>query len=304
MKPTIRPVPLLLALLGSLGATATLSGCDPSSKVEAEDRKKKAKKKKKKKKGSDDDGGATVPAEPKLPAPPAFSECGPAPAHPGAWRPTAAFVSQAMLAVSGRACSTLPQAAAAVEACGRQAGTTTPKVEVASPGNSACTFSIQTITSGARRFLMVDVFVGVEGRFHGELYVFEDEKGRPVPYHADFVGSLALCSGRADTRAEAARVRADWSGFSPAVRTFMCGQKPGSSPPPPPPPSGAGAAQPACEGEEIPCTLNDGRIGWCKAGRCKDICPPGQSYSHLDAGCHLPCRPGCDSCMEGLCFEG
>ena len=84
----------------------------------------------------------------------------------------------------------------------------------------------------------------------------------------------------------------------------QCDQAPPApAPVAPPAPKPAAAAQPACSGEETPCQLRGGRVGWCKSGRCKDICPPGKSYSHLDADCHRPCGPGCGNCMEGLCFE-
>lgn len=63
------------------------------------------------------------------------------------------------------------------------------------------------------------------------------------------------------------------------------------------------ASQPKCSGNEVPCTLRDGRTGWCKNSYCKDICPAGKSYSPLDTDCHKPCTKSCGNCMQGLCFD-
>ncbi len=68
---------------------------------------------------------------------------------------------------------------------------------------------------------------------------------------------------------------------------------------------------------ELPCTLKDGRSGWCKGGACKDICPPGHSYHPNDTRCHQrrDCKPGmgadgtpvktaqCNECFGEYCFD-
>jgi hypothetical protein len=65
---------------------------------------------------------------------------------------------------------------------------------------------------------------------------------------------------------------------------------------------------------ELPCTLKDGRWGWCKGGACKDICPPGYSYHPNDTRCHQrrDCKPGggegvktaqCNMCYGEHCFD-
>lgn len=65
----------------------------------------------------------------------------------------------------------------------------------------------------------------------------------------------------------------------------------------------AAASQPSCSGNEVPCSLRDGRIGWCKNAVCKDVCGAGLSYSPLDTDCHKRCNSSCRSCMDGLCFN-
>ena len=59
----------------------------------------------------------------------------------------------------------------------------------------------------------------------------------------------------------------------------------------------------ACDGEETPCALGGGRWGWCKAGRCKNICPGTMSYSPLDTQCHPRCTASCQNCMDGHCMD-
>ena len=56
---------------------------------------------------------------------------------------------------------------------------------------------------------------------------------------------------------------------------------------------------------ELPCTLPDQRIGWCKKGRCKDVCPAGFSYSPLDTQCHKGkgCGTGCSNCVTDVCLD-
>lgn len=65
---------------------------------------------------------------------------------------------------------------------------------------------------------------------------------------------------------------------------------------------------------ELPCSLKDGRSGWCKGGTCKDVCPPGYSYHPDDTRCHQrrDCKPGmamgtktalCNSCNGDHCFD-
>lgn len=70
---------------------------------------------------------------------------------------------------------------------------------------------------------------------------------------------------------------------------------------------------------ELPCTLKNGFVGWCKGGVCKTVCPTGYSYDPLDTQCHQPrdCKPAinpdgtlksvktakCNSCMSSVCFD-
>jgi len=81
----------------------------------------------------------------------------------------------------------------------------------------------------------------------------------------------------------------DGSGYEPC----NCGAPVATTAPPMPL-----AARP-CGGEEQECVLGDNRHGWCRKGSCKDICPPGMSYTHLDTACHPPCGPTCRVCREG-----
>ncbi|MFO0617580.1 MAG: hypothetical protein U0414_33610 [Polyangiaceae bacterium] len=46
---------------------------------------------------------------------------------------------------------------------------------------------------------------------------------------------------------------------------------------------------------ELACDLEAGRQGWCKAGRCQNVCPPGMSPSQLDTQCHPLCSSTCSS---------
>lgn len=78
----------------------------------------------------------------------------------------------------------------------------------------------------------------------------------------------------------------------------------GSQPPPPQPAARPAAPKPAaCQGEEVPCPIGGGRSGWCKKGRCVDICPKGLSYSALDAQCRPLCTSRCKNCMFGHCMD-
>lgn len=56
---------------------------------------------------------------------------------------------------------------------------------------------------------------------------------------------------------------------------------------------------------ELPCTLPDQRTGWCKKGRCKDVCPAGFSYSPLDTQCHKGkgCGANCERCLDNVCLD-
>lgn len=87
------------------------------------------------------------------------------------------------------------------------------------------------------------------------------------------------------------------------------------------PPAKPAPEPPPCQGEmansELPCPLTDGRLGWCKAGVCKDICPAGHSYDPLDTQCHQrrdckaptgdviePVKTAkCNQCMGMHCFD-
>lgn len=83
------------------------------------------------------------------------------------------------------------------------------------------------------------------------------------------------------------------------------------------------APEKQCTGEnansELPCTLENGLVGWCKGGRCKTVCPAGYSYDPLDTQCHQPrdCKyqetpdgtikpvktAKCNECMGAVCFD-
>lgn len=91
-----------------------------------------------------------------------------------------------------------------------------------------------------------------------------------------------------------------WTSAS-AVEDVTVGGAPAPAPQPAPRPAAPRPA--ACQGEEVPCPLAGGRWGWCKNGRCADICPKGLSYSALDATCHPLCTPRCANCMYGHCLD-
>lgn len=79
---------------------------------------------------------------------------------------------------------------------------------------------------------------------------------------------------------------------------------PEPEPQPQPAPRPIARPQPAaCSGEETPCGLGGGRWGWCKAGRCINICPGSMSYSPLDSQCHPKCTASCENCMQDHCMD-
>ncbi len=85
-------------------------------------------------------------------------------------------------------------------------------------------------------------------------------------------------------------------------------QEPAAPPPaqPAPPPRPAAESVCAQDGmEEIPCPLGGNRVGWCKRGKCINVCPGGLSYNPLDTQCHARCGAGssCKNCMDGYCMD-
>jgi hypothetical protein len=119
-------------------------------------------------------------------------------------------------------CATSKEMASGLEACIERLGHTRVSVDLAPPDRSACSMSVRTREAAGRRFFQLALFVGEEGRFHSESYVFE--AGASAPYYAGFSGNAKLCGGGADEgdRGTSARMRADWERLDPALKAFVC----------------------------------------------------------------------------------